>query len=160
MRGCDLSGEGRTPHPRIESGAGSCRLSSLRSPRRQALSLWERWRLFRHTSRWGSQLFPRGRERLFGVGAFDLGQRLAVFDRHDLAELRQVLLPAVEDLAGPARAGVVDVALDELSGTGATAPGLPRTTADEWERIALDEKKTPDDIVAALVKSWGRRGQG
>jgi hypothetical protein len=51
-----------------------------------------------------------------------------------------------------------DVALDALSGTGATAPGLPRTTADEWERIAL-EKKTPDDIVAALVKSWERRGQ-
>jgi hypothetical protein len=52
-----------------------------------------------------------------------------------------------------------DVALDELSVTGAIAPGLPRTTAYEWERIALDEKKTPDDIVAALVKSWGRRGQ-
>lgn len=49
-----------------------------------------------------------------------------------------------------------DVALDQLS---ATAPGLPRTTAQEWERIALDEKKTPDDIVAALVKSWERRGQ-
>lgn len=52
-----------------------------------------------------------------------------------------------------------DVALDELSGTGATAPGLPRTTADEWERIALDEKKSPDDIVTALVKAWERRGQ-
>ena len=52
-----------------------------------------------------------------------------------------------------------DEALDELSGSGATAPGLPRTTADEWERIVLDEKKTPDEIVAALVKSWGRRGQ-
>jgi hypothetical protein len=51
------------------------------------------------------------------------------------------------------------VALDELSATDATAPGLPRTTANEWARIALDEKKTPDDIVAALVKSWGRRGQ-
>lgn len=52
-----------------------------------------------------------------------------------------------------------DVALDELSGTGATALGLPRTTAGEWERIALDEKMTPDDIVAALVKSWARRVQ-
>lgn len=52
-----------------------------------------------------------------------------------------------------------DVALDQLSRTGATAPGLPRTTAEEWERIALDAKKTPDDIVAALVKSWERRGQ-
>jgi len=52
-----------------------------------------------------------------------------------------------------------DAALDEMSGTGATAPGLPRTIADEWERIALDEKKAPDDIVAALVKAWERRGQ-
>ncbi|NGO54921.1 ABC-three component system middle component 1 [Allomesorhizobium camelthorni] len=52
-----------------------------------------------------------------------------------------------------------DAALDELSGTGATAPGLPRTIADEWERIALDEKKSPDDIVAALIKAWERRGQ-
>jgi hypothetical protein len=46
-----------------------------------------------------------------------------------------------------------DVQLDELSGAGATAPGLPRTTADEWERIALD------DIVTALVKAWERRVQ-
>lgn len=52
-----------------------------------------------------------------------------------------------------------DAALDELSGTGATAPGLPRTIADEWERIALDQKKSPDDIVSALVKAWARRGQ-
>lgn len=52
-----------------------------------------------------------------------------------------------------------DVALDALSGAGATAPGMPRTTAEEWERIALDEKKTPDEIVSALIKSWGRRGQ-
>jgi len=52
-----------------------------------------------------------------------------------------------------------DAALDELSGTGATAPGLPRTTADEWERIALDEKKSPDDVVTALVRAWERRGQ-
>lgn len=50
-----------------------------------------------------------------------------------------------------------DVALDELRGTGATAPDLPRTTADEWEQIALDEEKMPDEIVAALVESWGRR---
>ncbi|SDB59122.1 ABC-three component system middle component 1 [Bauldia litoralis] len=52
-----------------------------------------------------------------------------------------------------------DAALDELDRTGATAPGLPRTTAQEWERIALDEQKSPDDIVAALVKAWKRRGQ-
>jgi len=52
-----------------------------------------------------------------------------------------------------------DVALDALSGTGASAPGLPRTTAEEWQRIALDEKKTSDEIVEALVKSWERRGQ-
>lgn len=51
-----------------------------------------------------------------------------------------------------------DAALDALS-SGATTPGLPRSTADEWERIALDEKKSPDEIVAALVKTWERRGQ-
>lgn len=52
-----------------------------------------------------------------------------------------------------------DAALDELSGGSATTPGLPRTIADEWERIALDEKKSPDEIVSALVKAWQRRGQ-
>lgn len=52
-----------------------------------------------------------------------------------------------------------DAALDELSGSGASTPGLPRTLADEWEHIALDEKKSPDDIVTALVKAWERRGQ-
>jgi len=52
-----------------------------------------------------------------------------------------------------------DAALDELSGTGTTQQGLPRTIADEWERIALDDKKSPDDIVTALVKAWERRGQ-
>ncbi|TAZ68256.1 ABC-three component system middle component 1 [Rhizobium ruizarguesonis] len=52
-----------------------------------------------------------------------------------------------------------DAALDELSGGDASTQGLPRTLADEWERIALDEKKTPDDIVSALVKAWERRGQ-
>jgi hypothetical protein len=51
-----------------------------------------------------------------------------------------------------------DAALDELSGSGAPTPGLPRTLADEWGRIALDEKKSPDDIVTALVKAWERRG--
>ncbi len=52
-----------------------------------------------------------------------------------------------------------DAALDELSSDNATTPGLPRTLADEWDRIALDEKKTPEDIVTALVKAWERRGQ-
>lgn len=52
-----------------------------------------------------------------------------------------------------------DAALDELSGSGASTPGLPRTLADEWEHIALDEKKSPEDIVTALVKAWERRGQ-
>jgi hypothetical protein len=52
-----------------------------------------------------------------------------------------------------------DAALDELSGSGASTPGLPRTLADEWEHIALDEKKSPDDIVKALVAAWERRGQ-
>jgi len=52
-----------------------------------------------------------------------------------------------------------DAALDELSGGDASRRGLPRTLADEWERIALDEKKSADDIVGALVKAWERRGQ-
>ena len=52
-----------------------------------------------------------------------------------------------------------DAALDELSGRGVSTPGLPRTLADHWERIALDEKKSPDDIVTALVNAWERRGQ-
>ena len=52
-----------------------------------------------------------------------------------------------------------DAALDALSSGAATAPGLPRTTADEWERIALNDKKSPDEVVTALVKAWERRGQ-
>lgn len=52
-----------------------------------------------------------------------------------------------------------DAALDELSGGDASTHGLARTLADEWDRIALDEKKAPDDIVSALVKAWERRGQ-
>ena len=52
-----------------------------------------------------------------------------------------------------------DVALDELSGANASTQGLPRTLADEWERIALDDTKSPDEIVSALVKAWERRGQ-
>ena len=52
-----------------------------------------------------------------------------------------------------------DAALDELSSSAGSTPGLPRTLAAEWERIALNEKKSPDDIVAALVKAWERRGQ-
>ena len=50
-----------------------------------------------------------------------------------------------------------DVALDQLNGRNALIEGLPRSTADEWERIALDEEKTPDEIVAALVKAWDDR---
>ncbi len=52
-----------------------------------------------------------------------------------------------------------DAALDELSGGNASTQGLPRPLADEWERIALDEKKSPDEIVNALVTAWERRGQ-
>ncbi len=52
-----------------------------------------------------------------------------------------------------------DAALDELSGGEASTQGLPRTLAEEWGRIALDDKKTPDDIVTAVVKAWERRGQ-
>lgn len=52
-----------------------------------------------------------------------------------------------------------DVALDELTDADPSTQGLPRTLADEWERIALDEQKTADEIVGALVKAWERRGQ-
>jgi hypothetical protein len=52
-----------------------------------------------------------------------------------------------------------DVALDQLSELGTVSEALPRYTADEWERIALDSNKTPDQIVAALVKAWERRGK-
>lgn len=52
-----------------------------------------------------------------------------------------------------------DAALDELSGSSSSTPGLPRTLADDWERIALDENKSSDEIVTALVKAWERRGQ-
>ncbi|OOG70026.1 hypothetical protein B0E45_14590 [Sinorhizobium sp. A49] len=52
-----------------------------------------------------------------------------------------------------------DVALDQLSETDVMSEGLPRSTADEWERIALDGDKTPDEIVTALVKAWERRGK-
>lgn len=40
-----------------------------------------------------------------------------------------------------------------------SAVGLPRTTAEEFDRIALggDSDRTADDIVEALVKAWGRR---
>jgi len=52
-----------------------------------------------------------------------------------------------------------DVALDQLSEFGTMSEALPRNTADEWERIALAGNKTPDQIVAALVKAWERRGK-
>jgi hypothetical protein len=52
-----------------------------------------------------------------------------------------------------------DAELDKLSATGAIMPGPPRAIADEWERIALNENKSPDDIVAALIKVWERREQ-
>jgi hypothetical protein len=52
-----------------------------------------------------------------------------------------------------------DVALDQLSETSAISEGLPRSTADEWERIALDGDKIPDEIVAALVTAWEKRGK-
>lgn len=50
-----------------------------------------------------------------------------------------------------------DVALDELSGSGAVGEGLPRTTADEWERIALDSSKEPEELVEELVRAWQKR---
>src|SRR5690349_766793 len=59
------------------------------------------------------ELLPRRGERLLGLRPLHLGERLAVLDRHHLAEFRQELFPAVEDLAGAARIGVVSVPLDE-----------------------------------------------
>lgn len=55
-----------------------------------------------------------------------------------------------------------DVALDELSEPSSISGGLPRSTADEWERIALDPDpdKSADDIVLALVMAWERRVGG
>jgi hypothetical protein len=52
-----------------------------------------------------------------------------------------------------------DAALDTLSSGVTPATGLPRTTAEEWEGIALDDEKNPDEIVTALVEAWARRGQ-
>jgi hypothetical protein len=51
-----------------------------------------------------------------------------------------------------------DVALDQLSDSGAIGDELPCSTTDEWERIALDTDKTPDEIVASLVNAWKIRG--
>lgn len=52
-----------------------------------------------------------------------------------------------------------DAALDQLSETEAASDGLPRSTAAEWERIALDGDQSPDEIVGALVRAWERRGK-
>lgn len=53
-----------------------------------------------------------------------------------------------------------DVELDRLVSISSDTAGLPRTTADEWQGIALDEENTADEIVAELVESWERRTQG
>lgn len=50
-----------------------------------------------------------------------------------------------------------DVKLDEVSETVSTIGGLQSSLVDEWERIALDADKTPDEIVAALVSAWEER---
>lgn len=52
-----------------------------------------------------------------------------------------------------------NVPLDKLSGNESLNQALPRTLADEWESIALNEKKDPDEIVSALIKAWKRKGQ-
>lgn len=52
-----------------------------------------------------------------------------------------------------------NVPLDELSGSESSDQALPRTLADEWESIALDERKEPDEIVSALINAWKRKGQ-
>ena len=51
------------------------------------------------------------------------------------------------------------VALDQLSELSSIGEGFPRSIADEWERIALDEEKSPDEIVEALVDAWEKRGK-
>jgi len=53
-----------------------------------------------------------------------------------------------------------DVALDQLSETAAIGEEFLCSTTDEWERIVLDAgDKTPDEIVASLVKAWEMRGK-
>jgi hypothetical protein len=50
-----------------------------------------------------------------------------------------------------------NVALDQLAEPSGASAGLPRSTAEEWERIALEPNRTPEQIVAALVEAWERR---
>ncbi|GAB2863300.1 hypothetical protein GCM10027277_34960 [Pseudoduganella ginsengisoli] len=45
-------------------------------------------------------------------------------------------------------------ALDKLSDANVKVDGLSHSLVDEWKRIALDQEKTPDEIVEALVKAW------
>jgi hypothetical protein len=52
-----------------------------------------------------------------------------------------------------------DAALDALSAGVAATSELPQAITDEWDRIALGQGKDPDEIVAALVKAWGKRGE-
>jgi hypothetical protein len=52
-----------------------------------------------------------------------------------------------------------DVELDKLSDAEAKGDGLPRGTVTAFEKIALDEEKTPDEIVDALVKAWKTRNK-
>lgn len=52
-----------------------------------------------------------------------------------------------------------DAALDELSGSGASTLDLPRKLAEDWERIALDEEKSSEEVVTALISAWERKEQ-
>lgn len=50
-----------------------------------------------------------------------------------------------------------DVELDKLSDAEVKGNGLPRATVEAFEEIALDDEKTSDEIVDALVKAWQTR---
>src|SRR5580700_1652946 len=59
------------------------------------------------------QSFRRGETRLFPLGKQFL-DRAAVLDRHDLAEFRLVLVPLLENVAGPRRIRIKGMVRDEL----------------------------------------------
>jgi hypothetical protein len=46
--------------------------------------------------------------------------------------------------------------LNAADGTGDS--GVPRSTADEWEAIALKPEENPAKVVDALIAAWQRRG--
>jgi hypothetical protein len=49
--------------------------------------------------------------------------------------------------------------LDRLNAADSTGDsGVPRSTADEWEAIALKPEENPAKVVDALIAAWQRRG--